>query len=218
MEPTYTILGTDGNQYGPVTADQFKAWAREGRVGGETQVWRSDQPSWMAAAALPELGLPAGATAALPMTAPAMGLPINPDEVAALDPDLEKRMKSGAGWFYWIAGFSIINSILILTGQEWGFALGLGVTSIIDAIAAGVETGAARIVAIVMDLLAAGLVVLFGFFASKGHGWAFIIGMVLLALDTALTGLLQMWMSLALHVFALFCIFSGYKASRQLRA
>jgi hypothetical protein len=58
---------------------------------------------------------------------------------------------------------------------------------------------------------------MFGFFASKGHGWAFIIGMILLGLDTALTGLLQMWLSLGLHVFALFCIFSGFKASRALR-
>ena len=82
MEPTYTILGTDGNQYGPVTIDQFRAWAREGRVGGETQVWRSDQPAWTAAAALPELGLAA---------VPALD-PVRSEALPAMDPDLERRM------------------------------------------------------------------------------------------------------------------------------
>ena len=111
----------------------------------------------------------------------------------------------------------MVNSILVLTGQEWGFALGLGVTAILDGMAAAFE-GAGAIVAVVLNILAAGIVALFGFFAGKGHAWAFIVGMILLALDTALTGLLQMWMSLALHLFALFCIFAGYRASRQLRA
>src|SRR5687767_14532849 len=90
MEPTYTILGTDGQQYGPATADQLRGWVREGRVGGDTQVWRSDQPAWVAAAALPELGL-----ASAPIAAPN-----HPGSSAAADPELEKRMKSGAGWFY----------------------------------------------------------------------------------------------------------------------
>ncbi len=207
MEPTYTILGSDGNQYGPVTIEQFRAWAQEGRVGGDTQVWRSDQPAWTAAAALPELGL-----VAIPASQP-----VRSETATAIDPDLERRMKSGAGWFYWIAGFSVVNSILVLTGQEWGFALGLGVTAILDRMAAAFQ-GAGAIVAVVLNFLAAGIVALFGFFASKGHGWAFVVGMILLALDTALTGLLEMWLSLALHLFALFCIFAGYRASRALRA
>jgi len=206
MELTYTILGTDGQQYGPATADQLRGWVREGRVGGDTQVWRSDQPAWVAAAALPELGL---ASAPIPAS-------IHPGSSAAADPELEKRMKSGAGWFYWIAGFSIVNSILIHTGQEWGFALGLGISAILDGMAAGFG-GAASAIAIALNILACGIVILFGYFASKGHGWAFITGMILLGLDTALTGILQMWLSLALHLFALFCIFAGYKASRELR-
>jgi hypothetical protein len=206
MEPTYTVLGTDGNQYGPITIDQFRAWAREGRVAGETQVWRSDQPAWTTASTLPELGI-----AATPAAAPAQSEP----QVA--DPELAQRMKSGAGWFYWIAGFSIVNSILIHTGQEWGFALGLGISAILDGMASAFG-GAAKIIAIALNVLAAGIVILFGFFASKGHGWAFIIGMILLGLDTVLTGLREMWLSLGLHVFALFCIFSGFKASRALRA
>jgi hypothetical protein len=136
---------------------------------------------------------------------------------ATVNPDLDRRVKSGASWFYWIAAFSIINSILMATGSGWGFALGLGITGIIDAVAAGAGGGAAKVVAVTLNLLAAGLLALFGVFAAKRHAWAFVVGMILLALDTVLTGLLQMWLSLAIHLFALFCIFSGFKASRAMR-
>jgi hypothetical protein len=210
MEPTYTVLGGDGNQYGPVTAEQLRGWAREGRINAATQIWRSDTSAWVPASALPELGVAGPAAAAIPAASP-LHVP-----AATADPELEKRMKSGAGWFYWIAGFSAVNSILTATGSQWGFALGLGVTTFIDGVALGFG-GSAKIVAITLNLLAAAFVATFGFFAGKGQAWAFIVGMIVLGLDTALTGLLQMWLSLALHLFALFCIFSGFKASRALR-
>ncbi|HTD67392.1 MAG TPA: DUF4339 domain-containing protein, partial [Candidatus Limnocylindria bacterium] len=90
MEPTYTILGGDGKQYGPVTAEQFRDWARDGRVSGETQVWRNDQPAWVAAAALPELGVVAPTAIAAPAPGPIV-MPVQ-------DAELEARLKSGASW------------------------------------------------------------------------------------------------------------------------
>ena len=30
----------------------------------------------------------------------------------------ERRFKSGANWFFWIAGLSIINSIILLAGGK----------------------------------------------------------------------------------------------------
>jgi hypothetical protein len=35
-----------------------------------------------------------------------------------------------------------------------------------------------------------------------------------LGLDTALTGLLSMWLNLALHIWAMISIFRGYRACR----
>ena len=209
MEPTYTLLGGDGQQYGPISLEQFRDWVREGRAGADTQVWRSDQPAWVTAADLPELGVPKVAVAHVPPTPMTVPLP-------AHDPALEQQLKSGAGWFYWIAALSLVNSIMALTGSKWGFALGLGVTQIIDA-AASSFAGAGQAIAFTLDLLAAGLLVLFGVFGNKRHVWAFVVGMVLVGLDTVLTGLLLMWMSLAFHVFALFCIFKGYQACRALQ-
>ena len=212
MEPTYTLLGGDGQQYGPISLEQFRDWVREGRAGADTQVWRSDQPAWVTAADLPELGVPK--VVAVP-TSHAIPAPLAAPAYT-YDPALEQQLKSGAGWFYWIAALSLVNSIMALTGSKWGFALGLGVTQIIDAVGAGAG-GAGQTIAFIIGLLATGLLVLFGVFANKRHGWAFIVGLVLVGLDTVVTGLLQMWMSLAFHVFALYCIFKGYQACRALR-
>jgi hypothetical protein len=209
MEPTYTVLGGDGNQYGPVTAEQLRGWARDGRIVGDTQVWRSDSPAWTAASALPELRLAAPVAAAIP----------GPIHVSAPahDAELEKRVRSGASWFYWIAAISLINSVLILTGQQLSFALGLGITWEIDQTLSAANVGA-KAIAFVIDAAAAGTLVLFGFFAGKGHAWSFIVGGLLLVLDAVLTILQQSWLSTAFHIWAIVSIFLGFKASRALRA
>ena len=35
----YKIIGGDQKEYGPVTADQLRAWITEGRVNGLTSIW-----------------------------------------------------------------------------------------------------------------------------------------------------------------------------------
>ena len=212
MEPTYTILGSDGKKYGPVTAEQLRGWAQDGRIGGDTQVWRSDSAAWVAASALPELGIAAATT--IPAGAPQA--PIYA-AVPANDTDLERRVKSGSSWFYWIAAISLINSVAILSGQGWGLALGLGITREIDHAFSEANTGA-KAIAFGIDAIAAGTVALFGYFAGKGHAWSFIIGGGLLILDMVLTILQQSWLSTAFHAWAIFSIFLGFKASRAMRA
>ena len=66
------------------------------------------------------------------------------EERAKQETQLETQHASGANWFYWIAGLSVINSVIILAGGGWGFVVGLGITQFIDAIATVVvaETGA----------------------------------------------------------------------------
>jgi hypothetical protein len=188
MEPTYSVIGSDGKQYGPITTAQLREWAQQGRIIGETRVQRSDATDWVPAASLPELGMTATpAVAAIPAAAPA---PFQPAMSGVGDPELERRVKSGAGWFYWIAAFVVINSILIISKSSVSFALGLGITAVADHFAREGMFPAA--VAFIISALAAGVLALFGFFASKGHGWAFIIGMLMLAADPVLVGVLQL--------------------------
>ena len=128
---------------------------------------------------------------------------------------LQSQMRGGASWFYWIAGLSVVNSIIALSGSEWHFIAGLGITEIIDYVAKGTSS-AGIIVAIMLDAFAAGMFVLFGVFAAKRQSWAFIIGMVFYGLDALIWILGQFWLGIAFHVYVLFRIYSGMKAAGQL--
>lgn len=50
----FKILGSDGTEYGPVTADQLRQWIREGRAGGQTQVKPEGAGGWMPLNSVPE--------------------------------------------------------------------------------------------------------------------------------------------------------------------
>src|SRR5574340_77246 len=47
-------------------------------------------------------------------------------------PDLMARHLNGANWFYWIAGLSVVNSVIVLFGGAWYFLVGLGATQFVD--------------------------------------------------------------------------------------
>jgi len=129
------------------------------------------------------------------------------------------RSQSGANWFFWIAGLSLVNSIILMVGGRWSFLAGLGVTQIIDALAGALsdKLGAgATAFALFLDLCAAGVIVLFGILARQRHTWAFILGMILYGLDGLLFLLVQDWLSLAFHAYALYCISRGLMANRRL--
>ena len=203
---TYKIIGVDGKEYGPVALAELQKWIGEGRITGTTQVSRSDQQSWSTAASFPELGVQAP-TSAAPVAA-----------ARAFDPVLEKQLKGGGSWFYWIAALSVVNSVLALSGSETRFILGLGITQIFDAMGQGLASGAGLALAVVLDVLAAAAFVFFGVFANKRHTWSFIVGMALYALDGLIYLIAQEWLGVGFHVFALFCLFRGFKACRELNA
>jgi hypothetical protein len=50
----YKILGADGNQYGPVSAEQVRAWVAEGRANGETMAQVEGAVEWRALSTFPE--------------------------------------------------------------------------------------------------------------------------------------------------------------------
>ena len=52
----YKILGGDGKEYGPVSAQQLRDWVREGRANALTQVKAEGATQWQALSSLPELG------------------------------------------------------------------------------------------------------------------------------------------------------------------
>lgn len=139
--------------------------------------------------------------------------------------ELFAKVHSGAGWFYWIAGLSIVNSLIALFGGGVSFIFGLGITTIIDQIAMAaardIDGNGGLIVegvAFVMSLVVSGVFFLFGVFAKKRHLWAFIVGMVLYAFDGAIFLLGPDWLSVGFHGFALFSMLGGLVATQKLNA
>ena len=61
---------------------------------------------------------------------------VNPSTTAAVEQKLraEQIVKNAAGWFLAIAGLSILNSVLSMSGTGFHIIFGLGVTEIVDAI------------------------------------------------------------------------------------
>jgi TM2 domain-containing membrane protein YozV len=51
----YKVIGADGRQYGPVTAEQLRQWVNEGRVNAQTLIQLEGQTEWKALANYPEL-------------------------------------------------------------------------------------------------------------------------------------------------------------------
>lgn len=133
--------------------------------------------------------------------------------------ELSQRYKNGANWFYWIAGLSIVTSIIAFAGGGWGFIISLGTTQVIDAVAAELSAGlggAPRVVALVLDLLVTGAFVAFGVLAGKRFLWAYMIGLVAFLLDGLVSLLVQDWLGVVAHAVVLFIMFRGFQAGREL--
>lgn len=126
------------------------------------------------------------------------------------------RATNGARWFYWIAGLSLVNSLLMLAGQDVVMVVGLALT-LVPAVILGGAGMLGQIVAMLFTLLATGLFVLMGWQASKGRDWAFIAGAVVYGLDAIVFALFADWLAFAFHGFALTQIVAGYLALRRMR-
>ena len=134
---------------------------------------------------------------------PAPVPPINQSSIIAL-----ARVRVAAKWFYWIAALSMINSAVMISGGNFHFVVGLGITSIVDAVAkpAG-SLGSA--LDLVINAFIAGVFALFGFFAVKAQKWAFVTGMALYALDGVLCLIASDYLSAGFHAYALYSIYRG---------
>ena len=133
--------------------------------------------------------------------------------------ELISQAKSGANWFYWIAGLSVVNSLIYLSGADWAFFAGLAITQIIEGFfqAIAEETGisAFHFFGVMLDMAVAAVFVMFGYFARRGAKWAFLLGMILYGLDGIIYLLFGSFIAVAIHAFALYSLFNGFQSSRD---
>ncbi len=136
--------------------------------------------------------------------------------------EIIEHAKKARGWFAAIAAFSIVNSLLIMFGAEVSFVIGLGATQVVDAIMAVTrqEAGASAATALTVvgfgiNLCIIGVVMLIWWASGKGSTTAYLVGMVLYALDGLIFVLVQDWIGVGFHVFFLAMLWGGYRFMRE---
>ncbi len=145
-------------------------------------------------------------TATAPAAAPAANQALAEERLK-----LQSRVRSGAGWLFAVAGFSVVNSTLVFFNANLHFIVGLGITQIADGIGKGAGGGGA-IAGFIVSLFMAGLFALFGKFARDEKQWSFIAGMVIYGLDGLIFLAFGEMLDLAFHAFAIYCMFQGLRA------
>lgn len=127
---------------------------------------------------------------------------------------LARRRRIGARWFYWIAGVSLVNTVVALAGQHWRFIVGLGITQVADELT--MRSGHGTAVVALVDAALIGGFVLLGRFALQGRPWAFAGGAAFYALDGLIFLVVRDWVGVAFHAFVVAMTVRGFDAARRL--
>jgi hypothetical protein len=128
----------------------------------------------------------------------------------------QHALKAAAAWFLWVAGLSMVNSLLHLSGVRFQFIFGLGIAQLVDALARRLG-GASLLLDIIINGSLAGVFVVFFYFGRQRKKWAFRSGMILYALDGLLMLLFKEFLGVAFHAFALFSMNGGLVAISKLQ-
>ena len=89
----------------------------------------------------------------------------------------QKQTQQGGDWFFWVAGLSVVNAVLLPAHAPFGFFFSLGAAGFAARAGGGLPTYLAVVV------VASAVIGLCGLFARRGARWAFLVGMGLYALD-----------------------------------
>lgn len=131
------------------------------------------------------------------------------------NPEAEATVRNSASWLFLIAGLSVVNTILSISGVTWVFALGLGVTQVMDYIRVitAREAPAAvmlvTVIAIILEIIITAVYVMLGIFARKGKRWAFVVAAILYGFDTLLSFLSFSVICIGLHIWAMVSLIRG---------
>jgi hypothetical protein len=130
---------------------------------------------------------------------------------------------NGANWYFWVAGLSLVNSAIMLSGGDTHFVIGLGITFMADIMANVIgqqhpeHAQMLKLAVLGFDLIVAAVVIGFAFLSRKRFLFIFGLGMFLYLLDGLIFVWIQDWMSVAFHAYALYGLWGGLNAFRQLK-
>ncbi|HUJ11173.1 MAG TPA: GYF domain-containing protein [Verrucomicrobiae bacterium] len=117
----YKIIGADGKEYGPVTAEQLREWIRQGRANAQTRAQTEESPEWKSLAEFSEFADVLGTIGGVPTLPPVVGA-VDPEALAAQilaqDYTIEIGRCIGRGWdlvmkdFWLLVGTSFLAGII----------------------------------------------------------------------------------------------------------
>lgn len=111
----FTILGGDGKEYGPVTAEKIHEWIKSGRANAQTSIKRTGDAEWTTIGALAEFSAPPAVPAVIaPAGVTAVPIPTGGAEPASRWSRLGAALLDG-----------IISSICFLPGSALLFSGGI---------------------------------------------------------------------------------------------
>lgn len=122
-------------------------------------------------------------------------------------------VRSAARWFWWIAGLSLVNTVLFYSGSQTTFVIGLAMTTMASAAFAGNLPAAIGLAGATIAFY-----LLIGFYAQQQKLWAFYLGLTVYVLDGLIYVFFQDWMPVAFHALAAYFIFKGIARVRALAA
>lgn len=137
---------------------------------------------------------------------------------------LKGAARRGGNWFYWIAAASLVNTALFYGGAPISFAIGLGVTQLVDGIVGGIAPQFYYLSAAIDVVIAAAFIGL-GYLSGRGDITSFVVGLTLYALDALIyIGLMILGrapmtiISIIWHGVAIYFLWKGLQGARELKS
>jgi TM2 domain-containing membrane protein YozV len=113
----YRILGKDGLQYGPATAEQLRTWIAENRVNAQTQVFADGASEWKPLGSFPEFAASLKGTETFGAAPPVLTAPpgtINPRASNKLPAGVCGILLGAFGVHKFILGYAGSGLIMLL--------------------------------------------------------------------------------------------------------
>jgi len=123
MKTAYKIIGADGREYGPVTAEQLKQWITEGRANAQSKVLAEGAAEWKFLGSFPEFD------ATVQSVPPPLAVPVVPPRQTLSDP-ASKKIPAGICGIL-LGGFGVHKFVLGYTGAGLIMLLGSALTCFI---------------------------------------------------------------------------------------
>jgi hypothetical protein len=153
----------------------------------------------------------------LERTASPIGSALAAEFLVPTNAKLLRQVASASGWLWAFAAVSVVNLVLAHVQAPFRITLSVFASDLIYAV--GQQLGSIFIaVALVFDAIILGCFVFLGFQMKRWRGWAFITGIVLLAIDAVLIYCLTVFAiwPFVLHGLAIPFLWLGLKAAKRL--